>query len=147
MDDSSLFRKGGELQSLIEILPQRPLTEHVLSRLECGCNQISMLGNLDHDTDQVDIRMPRQLSTVRERQTGAAPLGGFARRFLVSAGNRDDLDTRDRLESRDMSSRGPLSWRPCSNQTDAESPADASARLTSQTPRPLRSCCGPGARR
>jgi hypothetical protein len=104
MHQSPFRGEGGEFQAFVQVFSQGPLAEDVLPGLECRCDQISMFRNLDDDTYEVDIRMPRQLAPVRERQPSPASLRGFARRFLVSSGNRNDLNTRDRLERRDMRS-------------------------------------------
>jgi hypothetical protein len=101
----SLFSgQCGKLQPLAQVLSQGPLTEDVLTGLEGRGDEIPMLGDLDDNTNEVNIRMPRQLPAVRECQASPAPLGSLAGRLLVSSSYRNDLDSRDGLERWDVRS-------------------------------------------
>ena len=78
------------------VASERPFRIDVLAGVDRGHDRREMVGHLDADGDQVDVRMPCELCGVGERQWYAIVLRGGVRCLLPRGADRDDLEVRQR---------------------------------------------------
>ena len=103
---SSVLCRSEHFPGFIGVAAERPFSIDVLARLDCRHDRQVMVGNLHTDSDQVDIRMLRELLGIGKCERDPEMLRRRLSRILPGRANSANLEIGKRLQSWEMGYRG-----------------------------------------